>query len=80
MRITEAGAELKRLSDGEKVFVKASCIVLAMGVRPRKETAELFKAAFDNVVVIGDARRGGRILEATQDARGRAFVFMAEEN
>ena len=80
LRITEAGAELKRLSDGENVFVKASCIVLAMGVRPRKETAETFKAAFDNVVVIGDARRGGRILEATQDARGRAFVFMAEEN
>ena len=78
-RVTERGVELTRLYDGESVFVEADFIVLAMGVRPRKKTVDEFKAAFGDVVAIGDARRGGRILEATQDARGRAFTFMADE-
>ena len=78
-RVTESGVELTRLYDGESVFVEADFIVLAMGVRPRTKTVNEFKAAFGSVVAVGDARRGGRILEATQDARGRAFTFMADE-
>ena len=78
-RVTERGVELTRLYDGESVFVEADFIVLAMGVRPRKKTVDEFKAAFGDVVAVGDARRGGRILEATQDARGKAFTFMADE-
>ena len=41
----------------------------------RANVAEAFCRAFANVRVVGDASRGGRILEATQDARGQAFVF-----
>ena len=67
--------ELSRLSDGEKVAVQADSVVLAVGVAPRKGVTEPFKAAFPDAVVIGDARCCGRILEATQDARGRAFTF-----
>lgn len=49
-----------------------------MGVRPRHELAEQFKKAFQNVRIIGDAAKGGRILEATQDAHGQAYVFQSE--
>lgn len=74
-RVTPGGVELERLSDGASVFAQADYIVLSMGVRPRKATADAFKAAFRNAHVIGDARAGGRILDATQDAHGKAFVF-----
>lgn len=74
-RITPEGVELTRLSDGGKVFAEADRVVLAMGVSPRKDVVDKFKAIFPNVHVIGDARMGGRILEATQDAHGKAFVF-----
>lgn len=76
-RVGPNGVELTRLEDGEKVFVEADFVVLAMGVRPRKALADEFKAAFPNVRVVGDASKGGRILEATQDAHGKAFVFEA---
>ncbi len=76
-RVTPEGVELTRLEDGEKVFVEADAVVLAMGVRPRKAVVDEFKAAFPNVRVVGDAAKGGRILEATQDAHGKAFVFEA---
>jgi 2,4-dienoyl-CoA reductase-like NADH-dependent reductase (Old Yellow Enzyme family)/thioredoxin reductase len=76
-RIRPDGVELTRLEDGEKVFVEADSVVLAMGVRPRKAVVDEFRAAFPNVRVVGDASKGGRILEATQDAHGKAFVFEA---
>lgn len=74
-RVAPDGVELSRLTDGETVFVRADHVILAMGVSPRKALVDEFKAACPNVCVVGDARKGGRILEATQDARGRAFTF-----
>lgn len=74
-RVMPGGAELTRLSDGETLFVHADYIVLSMGVRPRKITAETFLKRFPHVLVIGDAQAGGRILEATQDAHNKAFTF-----
>jgi mannose/cellobiose epimerase-like protein (N-acyl-D-glucosamine 2-epimerase family) len=50
-------------------------VILALGVRPQKELADRFKAAFRDVRILGDAARGGRIVDATQDAYGQAFVF-----
>lgn len=74
-RVVPEGMELLRMSDGHKVLVRVDHIVLALGVSPRKGVADEFRAAFGNVHVLGDARKGGRILEATQDAHGRAFTF-----
>lgn len=74
-RIVPGAVELTRLSDGGRVEVEADGVVLAVGVAPRREVVESFRAAFPDAVVIGDARCCGRILEATQDARGRAFTF-----
>ena len=75
LKVTAEGVELECLESGCSVFVTAHTVILAMGVRPDKETADRFKAAFPDARVIGDAARGGRILDATQDAYGKAFVF-----
>ena len=75
MSISAEGVELECVESGQPVFVPAQTVIMAMGVRPQKEVADRFKAAFPDARVIGDAARGGRILEATQDAYGQAFVF-----
>lgn len=75
VKILKGGVELQRVSDTQTVRVDADWVVLALGVRPRQATADAFRAAFDRVLVVGDARVGARILEATQDAHGKAFVF-----
>jgi 2,4-dienoyl-CoA reductase-like NADH-dependent reductase (Old Yellow Enzyme family)/thioredoxin reductase len=74
-QITPHNIMLTRLSDNEKIEIPVDWVVLAMGVRPRMDIVEEFRTAFDNVHAIGDARKCGRILEATQDAHGRAFVL-----
>jgi 2,4-dienoyl-CoA reductase-like NADH-dependent reductase (Old Yellow Enzyme family)/thioredoxin reductase len=74
-KITMQGVELLRLSDGKKVVIEADEVVLSVGVRPDKTFVDKIRAAFANVRVVGDAMQGGRILEATQDAHGKAFVF-----
>ena len=45
------------------------------GRSPAQEVVDRFKTAYPDARVIGDAVRGGRIVDATQDAYGQAFVF-----
>jgi thioredoxin reductase len=76
-RLEEIGPKcirIKNVSDNTGTEVYADWVVLAMGVRPRSEVAEEFRAAFENVYVVGDAQKSGRVLEATQDAHGKALV------
>jgi 2,4-dienoyl-CoA reductase-like NADH-dependent reductase (Old Yellow Enzyme family)/NADPH-dependent 2,4-dienoyl-CoA reductase/sulfur reductase-like enzyme len=75
LRITPEGVDLQSLESGAPVFVPAETVILAMGVRPRQNVVDAFKTAFPEARVIGDAVRGGRIIDATQDAYGQAFVF-----
>jgi pyruvate/2-oxoglutarate dehydrogenase complex dihydrolipoamide dehydrogenase (E3) component len=75
LRVNPDGALLEKTSDGSHLDVKGETIVLAMGVRPRKDVVDAFCRAFENVRVIGDAERGARILEATAAGYGKAFVF-----
>jgi 2,4-dienoyl-CoA reductase-like NADH-dependent reductase (Old Yellow Enzyme family)/thioredoxin reductase len=75
VKITDAGVDLECLESGQPVSVPAETVILALGVRPQKELADVFKAAFRDVRILGDAARGGRIVDATQDAYGQAFVF-----
>ena len=74
LKITPEGAELEP-PEGGRLFVKADTVILALGVRPRKDVVDAFRSAFPAVRVIGDAALGGRILDATQAAYGQAFVF-----
>lgn len=75
LKVTAEGVELENMDSGQSVFVPARTVILAMGVRPNREVVDRFRAAFPDARVVGDAARGGRILEATQDAYGQAFVF-----
>jgi len=74
LKITSEGAEFEPADGEQPVFVKADTVILAMGVSPRKDVVDAFRAAFPEARVIGDAALGGRILDATQ-AYGQAFVF-----
>ncbi len=71
--------DLVRVSDGSALSVPADFVVMSVGVRPRSAEVNAFRSAFPDARVIGDARLGGRILDATQDARGRAFVFQPRQ-
>lgn len=73
--ITPEGVEFESIESGSSVFVPANTVILAMGVRPRNDLVEYIEAVFPDAHVIGDAARGGRIVDATQDAYGQAFVF-----
>ena len=53
----------------------ADWVVMAVGVTPRRSLAESCGEQFEHCQVIGDASKPGRILEAMQDAQGKAFVF-----
>lgn len=75
LKITAEGVELECMETGQPVFAPTQTVILALGVRPHQEVVDRFKAAFSEARVIGDAARGGRILDATQDAYGQAFVF-----
>jgi hypothetical protein len=75
VKITGEGIDLECMETGESVFVPADTVIMALGVRPYKEVIDGFRAAFPDARVIGDAVRGGRIVDATQDAYGQAFVF-----
>ncbi len=75
LKVTAQGVELECMDTGQPVSVAADTVILAMGIRPRKDVVDRFKAAFPDARAIGDAARGGRILDATQDAYGQAFVF-----
>ena len=76
--ITPEGVELESMETGLSVFVPANTVILALGVRPRKDVVDRVKASFPDARVIGDAACGGRIVDATQDAYGQAFVFEPE--
>lgn len=74
-RITPEGVDLEGVENGQAVFVPAQTVVLAMGVRPNRDVVDRLRAAFPDARLIGDAVQGGRIVDATQDAYGQAYVF-----
>jgi len=74
-KITPEGVQLGCMETDQPVFIAADTVIMAIGVRPHKEVVDRFKAAFPDARVVGDAVRGGRIVDATQDACGQAFVF-----
>lgn len=74
IKASATGLELRRMADDQIITVAADWIVLALGVRPRQAVIEKFRGSFEHCSIIGDARCCGRILEATQDAHGKASV------
>lgn len=73
--VTDKGVLVVNVANGQKMEVEADTVVLALGVSPRRDLVAEFEASFDEVRVIGDASRGGSIVEAVADGFGKAFVF-----
>ena len=73
----ETGSVKLEKADGEQVELKADSVVLALGVRPNAGTVKEFKDAFANVMVVGDARQGGRIATAIREGYEAAYTFEA---
>ncbi|MBQ8075311.1 MAG: FAD-dependent oxidoreductase [Oscillospiraceae bacterium] len=74
--ITKEGVVAENVTTGEELFLPADTVVLSLGVRPDAETAETFRAAFENVIVIGDNEKSGRIPHAIRDGYSKARAFL----
>jgi len=55
--------------------IEADTVVLALGVAPRRSMVNEFLDAFENIRVIGDAEKAGRIQEAIKEGYSQAFAF-----
>ena len=75
--ITAEGALTENLATGEEILIPADTVVLSLGVKPDTETAELFRQEFENVLVIGDNEKSGRIPHAIRDGYSKARAFLA---
>jgi 2,4-dienoyl-CoA reductase-like NADH-dependent reductase (Old Yellow Enzyme family)/NADPH-dependent 2,4-dienoyl-CoA reductase/sulfur reductase-like enzyme len=81
MSVEKSGGALKaclRDEAGGETSIEADYMVMAIGVRPDKETVEAFEREFgqNRVFAIGSATRQGRIYEAVRDGFDRAFTFI----
>lgn len=90
-RLNEAGVEiitdhyLESVKDGKiglrvtstafEVEREADAVVLALGVKPRREIVSHFEEAFDKVTCVGDVVKPGLIRDAIKEANDKAFVF-----
>ena len=72
--VTAEGILVKN-ADGEDAVIPADLVVLAMGVRSDQSLRAELEAAFDRVVLVGDAQRPGQIREALHAAYDKAFVY-----
>lgn len=53
---------------GNKTEMKADCVVLSLGVRSENTLYNQLKETIDNVYIIGDGEKAGRIADATRSA------------
>ncbi len=75
MSITDTNIVLMNQMTSQPLLVEADTVVLALGVTPRRALVSEFMEAFDNVRVIGDAEKAGRIQEAIKEGYSQAFAF-----
>lgn len=73
--IDEEGILLENVKNGEKVRLKVDHVVLSLGLSPKKGFVEAFESAFDPVIPVGDAVKGGRIYHAMKDGFTKAYAF-----
>ncbi len=66
IKIEENGA-LIRTGNGFEEFIEADTIVMSTGFRSNKRQAEIFEDAAEDFAVIGDCRKVGNIMTASED-------------
>ena len=77
MGIGEGQIQLMNTMTSQSSTLAVDTVVVALGIKPNRILTEAFKAAFDEVIVLGDANKSGRIAEAAFDGYGRATTFLA---
>ena len=73
--VGEGTVELKQLPGGETVSVDADIVIMALGNRPDKAYEDKLAAAFDKVIVVGDATKAGTMADATKAAYEKCFYI-----
>ncbi len=78
--VTEIGdtyAEIKDLNTGEKRRIECDTVLLAAGLKPRKETAEALRhcAPETEVFIVGDLKKPATIGDAVNAAFGIANII-----
>ena len=66
---------LKKTDTGEVVTRPADIVIMALGNRPDKSYEQQLKDAFDKVVFVGDANKGGTMADATLSAYENCWFF-----
>lgn len=77
LSIDATGVNVESTKDQTTSHIDADNVILAIGVKSENSLLAPLKEAFDEVVVVGDAARPGRIMEASLDAVNRAYGFLA---
>ena len=77
MSIDQGSVTLENTETKAITKLEADTVVIALGVRPVNQLVEPFFDNFDEVFVLGDADRSGRIVDATFAANGLGSTFLA---
>lgn len=75
IEIKDKAVVVESLADGAVKEIACDNVVVSLGVAPVKGLVEEYEKEFANVVVIGDANKGGRIHNATKDGFTKAYAF-----
>jgi NADH dehydrogenase FAD-containing subunit len=73
--VKDGQAVLKKMDTGETVHLPAEVVVMALGNRPDRKYEDELRAAFERVVIIGDAAKAGTIADATRTAYESCFYL-----
>ena len=73
--VEDGQAVLKKMDIGETVHLPAEIVVMALGNRPDRTYEDELRAAFEHVVIIGDAAKAGTIADATRTAYESCFYL-----
>ncbi len=73
--IQDGSVTVKELAADKQFDIEADTVIMAAGIKPRADVVEAFRAAFDKVLVAGDARKGGRIATAVREGFETGWIF-----
>lgn len=73
--VQDGSVTVEEIAAGKQFDIEADTVIMAAGIKPRAGVVEVFRAAFDNVLVCGDARKGGRIATAIREGFEAGWIF-----
>lgn len=73
--IKETTAKLVDMRTTKPIELETDTVVVALGTRPNRSVVDQFETVFPDLIVLGDANKDGRIVEAAYDGFSRAMTF-----